>query len=93
MLTDASLGLSLEDGAIGTTPGKNISIANTQSFFLNNKDDHTPDIFSTEFVSKLYTDISISYEDTTPQNPGPREEYQLEELPNGWRFNVRLVKY
>ena len=87
------LGLSLEDGAIGTTPGKNISIANTKSFFYNRNDDETPDFFSAQFVSKLYTDISISYEDTTPQNPVSREQYQLEELPNGWRFNVRLVKY
>ena len=84
---------SLEDGAIGYTKGDNISIANTQSFFFNSMDNETPDTLSQRSISKLYTDISISYTDTTPQNPGPRDEYQLEELPDGWRFNVRLVKY
>ena len=88
------LTLSLEDGAIGHTPGGNISIANTKAFFYNSNDDETPDIFSEGYISKLYADISISYEDTTPQNPGNPGEYQLENLPvpDGWRYNVRLVK-
>ena len=85
---------SLDNGAIGYKPG-NVSIANTTSFFLNSKDNETPDILSEEFVSHLYTDISISYAETTPQNPSHLEECQLEDIsvPDGWRYNVRLVKY
>ena len=84
-------GFSLDDGGIGHRNG-NISIANTEWFFLDRKSDEAPDIFSQRFVSRLYTDISLSYIDTTPQKPGPDDDYDLEQLPDGWRYNVRLAR-
>lgn len=86
------LGFSLEDGAVGHRPG-NVSIPNTEWFFLYKKDNQDPDIFSQRFVSRLYTDISLSYPEKSPNDPGPDDEYQVEELDDGWRYNVRFAGF
>lgn len=82
------LDFSLEDGAIGHYPRGLISIANTNAIFLSNTNHEVPDDWTQRYISKMYADVSISYEDTKAPNLGPQDKYQLEELNGGWRYNV-----
>lgn len=50
----------------------------------------TPETLTERFVSKLYADVSISYNSTTPSEPGKDDEFQVEELEDGWRYNVSI---
>lgn len=80
---------SLEEGGIGTKTGS-VSIVNTEHFFYDTHNLETPELIPERFISKLYADISISYRNTTPTTPGPDDQYDLEELEDGWRYNVGI---
>lgn len=80
---------SLEDGGVGRRPGGFVSIVDTRNFYPVKSNRHTPDLIAEGFVAKMYADVSISYENTTSSNPGKDDEYQLEELDDGWRYNFR----
>ena len=81
---------SLEDGAIGHRLG-NLSIANIQHFYPDENATYIPGGSEQGFMAKMYTDISLSYTETNAQNLGPENEYQLEDLGNGWRYHVCLA--
>ena len=85
-------GFSLEDGAVGYHLGNgNVSVANLQHFYPDSNITIIPDMTDQSFVAKLYTDISISYTETNSSNLGPGDDYELEDLGNGWRYHVCLA--
>ena len=50
-------------------------------------------VYAQQFVAKLYADISITYKDTNHEDPGPDDEYQLEDIGDGWKYNVRVATF
>ena len=90
-----TLGVSLEDGAIGYSPGGQIALANLQQFFPNRTNATYIPLWSEQsFIAKLYADISLSYTEVIASDLGTEDEYQLEDLgiDKGWRYHVCLAR-
>ena len=85
------MGFSLEDGAVGYNLG-NLSIANIQHFYPDSNVTNIPEAAEQSFVAKLYTDISISFKETNATSLGAENDYELEDLGNGWRYHVCLAR-
>ena len=90
------MGVSLEDDVTGFHPNGEIFIANLDHFYPNRSDTTEPTANEESFMARLYSDISISYEDTTSHNLGSEKEkeYHVVDLGDdkGWRYYVCLAR-
>ena len=81
----------MDPGKVFLRPG-DASVVDLSGFYSYNKSDTITDQDAQRFSAKLYADISLSYPDKTPQNPGEDNEFQVEQLgPSEWRYNVNLL--
>ena len=85
---------SLEDGAIGFRLGGRIAIANLDYFYPNKNVNITPSANEESWMARLYSDISLSYEDTIAPDLGSEDGYHVEDLgvDKGWRYHVCLAR-
>ncbi|KAF8437017.1 hypothetical protein BGX38DRAFT_1213089 [Terfezia claveryi] len=84
---------SLEPGRVFRRYGE-VSVVDLSGFYSYNKSETITDQDAQRFSAKLYADISISYPDTTPGNPGEDSEFQVEQLgPAAWRYNFREMDH
>lgn len=84
---------SLEPGKVFIRPGQ-VSVVDLSGVYSFNKSETITDQDAQRFSAKLYADISISYPEKTPRNPGEDNEFQVEQLgPAKWRYNFREMDH
>jgi len=84
---------SLDPGKVFLRSGE-VSVVDLSGFYSYNKSETITDQDAQRFSAKLYADISLSYPDKTPRNPGDDNEFQVEQLgPAEWRYNVILLYF
>ncbi|KAF8428550.1 hypothetical protein EV426DRAFT_714038 [Tirmania nivea] len=93
MISLIGLTYSLDPGKVFIRPGQ-VSVVDLSGFYSYNKSETITDQDAQRFSAKLYADISISYPEKTPRNPGEDNEFQVEQLgPAEWRYNFREMDH